>query len=129
MLGPAIVGAVQFRLSNLCLGMICVIPSTIAIVSSCLKREQKKGGDGKVDGSGYEMTPSDVAVDGLDDKDGEGIGDGDINTIDITEAKEKTAIAKVLIPNMLRAVFVLFYFVYIGLETGFGGTMSIDLLG
>lgn len=145
-LGPAIVGVVHFRLSNLCLCLICTIPTTIAIVSACWKpRNQKSITDkGLADAGtgsmgGYEKTLSDAddATNG-DDTIGDGtIGDGTCpstnscahrstasSSTDPVGKNEEQRAGKSIVPevsNRLRVALIMFYFVYVGLETGFGG--------
>lgn len=119
MVGPAIVGVVRFRISNLCLSLLCLLPSTIAIVSSfCIKREGMKQGVTENGEACAESGKYEVAVSDQDDEndDGNGKGDGPV---------EKTTRSSPLISNFLRSLFILFYFVYVGLETGFGGETCI----
>lgn len=126
-LGPAIVGIVHFRLSNLCLCLICLVPTTIAVVSSCWKRNPQGHDSCDVSSGGYISTPG--SKDDEEDVGDDGKISGIPSAANDSDADGSLDIAAPRISNRLRLAFILFYFVYVGLETGFGGEIYMTILG
>ena len=141
-LGPAIVGIIQFRLSNLCLCLICLVPTTIAVVSSCMDGTKKHTEGGAGAGAGYERTECDAISDTCRQRSSplKSIDDGE-TAGSVTSQAQTEAQAQCVatgkrgqdtgevegtseVPNRLRVALILFYFIYVGLETGFGGEFS-----
>ena len=125
MLGPTVVGALNFRQSNLFLCFICLVPTLIAVTSIFWKKRETNTKGTSADGYNYNSSDSELPPADIVGLPKEETGESFTVLLSAEEGQASTAAsAPQTVSNPLRVAFACFYFIYVGLETGFGGSIS-----